>query len=80
MGSGLMDSLEHHIFTAEDYSFWFIHVAPHVLKNRFARPKYYAHFMKFNKILKLTLQYMFTPEMVAELRQWIIEYVEEYEV
>jgi hypothetical protein len=70
---------ERHNFTAEDYSFWFIHIAPHVLNHRFTRPKYYNHFMKFNKILKLTLQFSFTPEIVSELRRLTIEYVEEYE-
>jgi len=35
--------------------------------------------MKLNRILKLTLEFSFTPEMVAQLWQLIIEYVEEYE-
>lgn len=71
---------ERRFFSAEDYSFWFIHLAPHVLKDRFARPKYYKHFMKFNKILRMTLQFSFNPEDLATLRQLIIEYVDEYEL
>src|SRR5258708_19460990 len=42
---------EAHVFMAEDWSFWLIHLAPLVLKGHFRCPKYYKHFMKFNMIL-----------------------------
>ncbi len=41
-----------HQFTAEDWSFWMIHLAPFILKGHFNRLKYYKHFMKWNSILK----------------------------
>lgn len=42
---------EQYIFTAEDWGFWFVEIAPHVLKHRFPKEKFYQHFMKFNHIL-----------------------------
>jgi hypothetical protein len=71
---------EKHIFTAEDWAFWMIHIAPYVLRNRFNCPKYYKHFMKFNSILKRTIQYSFTEKDLDELEQDIIDYVKEYEM
>jgi len=70
---------EKHIFTAEDWAFWMIHIVPYVLKDRFAHPKYYKHFMNFNSILKQTIQYSFTEHELDVLEQDIIEYVKEYE-
>ncbi len=70
---------EKYLFTAEDWAFWMIHLAPHVLKDRFTHPKYYKHFMKFNSILKHTIQYSFTEQELDELEQDIIKYVKEYE-
>jgi hypothetical protein len=71
---------EKHLFTAEDWAFWMIHIAPYVLRNRFNRPKYYRHFKKFNSILKRTVQYSFTEQGLDELEQDIVEYVKEYEM
>lgn len=70
---------ERHNFTAEDWSFWFIHLAPHLLKGRFQRPKYYAHFMKLNNILKIVFQYTITRQQLANIHRLIIEWVDEYE-
>ncbi|KAF8335716.1 uncharacterized protein EI90DRAFT_2969309 [Cantharellus anzutake] len=71
---------EKHLFTAEDWAFWMIHIAPYLLRNRFNRPKYYRHFKKFNSILKRTVQYSFTEQGLDELEQDIVEYVKEYEI
>jgi hypothetical protein len=71
---------EKHIFTAEDWAFWVIHIAPYVLRNRFSCPKYYKHFMKFNLILKRTIQYSLMEQDLDELEHDIIEYVKEYEM
>src|SRR5260370_25980707 len=54
-------------------------LAPNVLMARFTHPKYYKHFMKFNSILKCTIQYSFTEQELDELEQDIIKYVKEYE-
>src|SRR5260370_42436309 len=69
-----------HQFTAEDWSFWMVHLAPHVLKGHFNRKKYYKHFMKWNAILKRTIQYSFTEQNLVKLEVDIITYVKEYEV
>src|SRR5260370_33832598 len=52
--------MEQHLFTVEDWSFWFLFIAPHVLNGCFPQSKYYKHFMKFHAITKTTLQYSFT--------------------
>jgi len=70
---------EKHIFTAEDWAFWMVHIAPYVLKDQLAHPKYDKHFMNFNSILKQTIQYSFTEHELDVLEQDIIEYVKEYE-
>ena len=53
-----------HIFTAKDW---------------FYCPKYYNHFMKFNSILKQTIQYSLKEQDIEELEQDVIQYVKEYE-
>lgn len=70
---------ERHIFTAEDWGFWFVHIAPHVLKGRFPKDKFYNHFMKLNFILRQTLKFSITLEEVEELRELTCDYVCEYE-
>lgn len=70
---------EQHIFTAEDWGFWFVEIAPHVLKHRFPKEKFYQHFMKFNHILRQTMKFSLTTEDVEDLRVRIIDYVQEYE-
>jgi hypothetical protein len=71
---------EKHLFTAEDWAFWMIHITQYVLRNHFNHPKYYKHFMKFNSILKCTIQYSFMGQDLDELEQDIVEYVKEYEM
>ena len=70
---------EKHLFTAEDWAFWMIHITPYILRGQFTHPKYYKHFMIFNSILKQTVQYSFTEQELDALEQDIIEYVKEYE-
>lgn len=70
---------ERHNFTAEDWSFWLVYIAPHVLLGRFKQPKFYKHFMKFNRMLRMSLQYSTTKQEREELRALVIDYVEEYE-
>ncbi|KAF8325103.1 uncharacterized protein EI90DRAFT_2933090 [Cantharellus anzutake] len=70
---------EQHIFTAEDWSFWTLFIAPYVLDRRFFRPKYYKHFMKFHSIMKTTLQFSFTDAELGSLHERVIDYIQEYE-
>ena len=55
-----------------------IHIMPYVLKDQFYHPKYYKHFMKFNSILKWTIQYSLKEQDIEELEQDVIQYVKEY--
>ena len=70
---------ELHLFTAEDWGFWFVEIAPHVLKYRFPKDKFYNHFLKFNYILRQTLKFSLTEDDIEDLRVRIISYVQEYE-
>jgi hypothetical protein len=70
---------EIHLFTAEDWGFWFVEIAPHVLKYRFPKEKFYNHFMKLNYILRQTSKFSLTEDDVEDLRVRIIDYVQEYE-
>ena len=71
--------LNSHLYTAEMWCFWIIYIAPHVLKNRFQRPKYYTHMLKLVDIIKTALQFSITRADLAVLRIKIIEYVQTYE-
>lgn len=70
---------EKHNYTAEDWSFWMIFIAPHVLKDRFADADYYNHALKLVQILKITLQFSFEESEIDHLHQMIIGWVQEYE-
>lgn len=65
-------------FTAESYAFWFMYLAPHLLKNRFNDVKYYDHFVDLVKIMKLTSQLTITSMEIDELevlcRTWVSQY------
>src|SRR5260370_12776271 len=54
-----------------------VHLAPHVLQGHFNRKKYYKYFMKWNAILKRTIQYSFTEQDLVKLEVDIITYVKE---
>lgn len=66
-------------FTAEAWSFWFIHLAPILLRNRFANIKYYDHMCALGDIMKICLQFEITHEEINGLEEKIIDWVETYE-
>src|SRR5260370_2235807 len=72
-------AMEQYRFTAEDWSFWFLFIAPHVLNGCFPQLKYYKHFMKFHAITKTTLQFSFMETKLVSLCERIIDYILEYE-
>ncbi|KAF8550334.1 hypothetical protein OG21DRAFT_1478565 [Imleria badia] len=49
-------------FTAESWNFWFIYLAPILLKGRFPKDKYYKHMCELADIMKITLQFHCTLE------------------
>jgi hypothetical protein len=43
------------LFTAESWCFWFLYLAPTLLKDHFQHIKYYQHLCAFVKIIKICL-------------------------
>jgi hypothetical protein len=66
-------------FTAESWAFWFMYVAPIVLKDRFPKKRYYKHMLALVKIMKATLKYDITHGDIDELEEHIFQWVEQYE-
>ena len=66
-------------YTAEGWAFWFTHIAPILLRNRFQKEKYYKHFHNLVDIMKTCTQFTLTYEEIDDLENKIIKWVEEYE-
>ena len=65
--------------TAEAWSFWVLYIAPIVLRNRFTKPRYYAHFMKLVCLIHLCLSYDMRANDIDTIRTGFQEWVVEYE-
>jgi len=65
--------------TAEAWAFWVMYVGPIVLRNRFTKPRYYAHFMKLVCLIHLCLSYNVKASDVDTIRVGFQEWVTEYE-
>jgi hypothetical protein len=66
-------------FTAESWGFWFMYLAPILLKGRFSEDKYYTHMCLLVKIMKTTLKFKLTLDEIDMLEEDIIEWVQLYE-
>ncbi|KAH9847551.1 hypothetical protein C2E23DRAFT_943117 [Lenzites betulinus] len=66
-------------WTAETWAFWFMYVAPIVLRGRFDDKKYYNHMCDLVAIMKTTLQFETTRTELEDLRERVISWVERYE-
>jgi hypothetical protein len=66
-------------FTAESWSFWFIYLAPILLRNRFQHTKYYNHMMALVDIMKTCLKFEITLVEIDGLEKNIIKWVKDYE-
>ncbi|OSD00420.1 hypothetical protein PYCCODRAFT_1469318 [Trametes coccinea BRFM310] len=70
------------VFTADIWAFWFMYVAPIVLRGRFQDDKYYTHLCDFIDIMKVTLRFETTRVELEELREkivlWVLRYEEYY--
>lgn len=66
-------------FTAESWCFWFLYLAPILLRKRFQHEKYYTHMCDLVKIMKTTLKFSVTSDELDSLEGDIIEWVEKYE-
>ncbi|KAJ7188518.1 hypothetical protein C8R46DRAFT_23318 [Mycena filopes] len=66
-------------FTAEAWCFWFVYMAPALLKDRFSDPKYHKHACELSEIIKASLQFVIPYKQMDELEVQIINWVEDYE-
>lgn len=71
--------LDPQFYTAEAWSFWFVHLAPHLLKGRFRKEKYYRHMLQLVDIIKIILQFDITRADVEILRAKVVDYIQKYE-
>ena len=65
-------------YKAEFWSFWFVHLGPILLRNRFPNNKYYQHYLLLVKIIKTCLQFTVTYDKLEELHEDVIKWVEQY--
>ena len=66
-------------FTAESWGFWFLYLAPALLKGRFQHNKYYQHLCEFVNIIKTCLRFSLMHQEIDELEQEISAWVQDYE-
>ncbi|KAF9231532.1 hypothetical protein BU15DRAFT_55998 [Melanogaster broomeanus] len=52
---------DHSYFTAESWAFWFMHLAPALLRHRFPKDKYYNHMCDLVTIMKVCHGHVRTP-------------------
>ncbi|EUC56281.1 transposase family Tnp2 protein [Rhizoctonia solani AG-3 Rhs1AP] len=66
------------LYKAEAYSFWFIYIAPIVLKGRLKEP-YYAHMILMRNVIKMCLLFEITHADIDQLQTMINKWVADYE-
>ena len=65
-------------FKAESWAFWFMYLAPILLRNRLG-DIYYHHMCDFVEIIKVCLKFSMSYKGLDELKEKIIKWVEDYE-
>jgi hypothetical protein len=70
---------ERHLFTAEKWSFWALYLAPTLLRGRFLKDKYYAHYMELVALVKKCLQFRISSQELDEMERGFIKWVLDYE-
>ncbi|KAG8870580.1 hypothetical protein FRB98_001528 [Tulasnella sp. 332] len=66
-------------FIAESWMLFASFVGPAVLHRRFTRPAYYKHFISLVQIINLCLEYELTDEMIQQIKDQCIKWVEDFE-
>jgi hypothetical protein len=66
-------------YSAEMWSFWTLYLGPVLLRGRFQRQKYFAHFVRLVRLLNICLQFEITDEEINNLRQGFSQWVRDYE-
>ncbi|KIJ69616.1 hypothetical protein HYDPIDRAFT_106255 [Hydnomerulius pinastri MD-312] len=64
---------------ADTWSFWTQYLGPVLLRQRFSKPKYYKHFVKLVKMIRVCLQFELSTTDVEDLRIGFASWVKEYE-
>ncbi|KIJ65988.1 hypothetical protein HYDPIDRAFT_87730 [Hydnomerulius pinastri MD-312] len=64
---------------ADTWSFWTQYLGPVLLRQRFSKLKYYKHFIKLVKMIRMCLQFELSTVDIAELRVGFASWVQEYE-
>ena len=66
-------------FSADNYSFWALYIAPILLQRRFNHQRYYDHFVQLVVLLHICLKFEYTSEDVKTIRDGFISWVVTYE-
>jgi hypothetical protein len=65
--------------TAETWTMWTLFIGPVLLRRRFAKQRYYKHFIQLVKLLNICLQFKITASEIQLIREGFIEWVKDYE-
>ncbi|KIK90810.1 hypothetical protein PAXRUDRAFT_35175 [Paxillus rubicundulus Ve08.2h10] len=66
-------------FTAESWEFWFMYIAPIVLRGRFLHNKYYIHTCQLASLMKMSIKLELINEELQALQVGFVDWVEMYE-
>lgn len=66
-------------FTAENWSFWALYLAPALLNRRFQDARFHQHFVLLVKLINTCLQYETEDKDINELRVNMVKWVKVYE-
>ncbi|KAF7973931.1 hypothetical protein HWV62_13996 [Athelia sp. TMB] len=66
-------------FTAENWSFWALHLAPSLLQGCFHDARFHKHFVELVKLLNICLQFEISDDNIFRVRVGMIKWVEDYE-
>jgi hypothetical protein len=64
--------------TADSWSFWALYLGPVLLHRKFAKPKYYDHFVDLVKLLHICLQFELSKHDIQTLRESFARWVTKY--
>jgi hypothetical protein len=65
--------------TAESWGFWFMFIAPAILRGRFKHSKYYHHACDLASLMRLSIKLEIAQAEVDQLRVGLIKWVKMYE-
>ncbi|KAH7903169.1 hypothetical protein BJ138DRAFT_1138781 [Hygrophoropsis aurantiaca] len=65
--------------TADSWSFWTQYLGPVLLQQKFSKMKYYKHFVKLVKMIRVCLQFELSKTDVQDLRTGFVSWINEFE-